>query len=136
MKKIFKTLIFAAILFLPVFSFAAGLVPPCEDVMVTPVIKECIWGWDQLMILIANVIDFLIFYLSLPIAAIVFAYSGWLFMTSGDNPGKRDQAKSIFWKVGLGLVIAMAAWLIVNTILTSLVNPELLDKYSLLKGVL
>ena len=133
MKKIFKTLIFAAILFLPVFSFAAGLVPPCAEDLVT---KECIWGWDQLMILIANVIDFLIFYLSLPIAAIVFAYSGWLFMTSGDNPGKRDQAKSIFWKVGLGLVIAMAAWLIVNTILTSLVNPELLDKYSLLKGVL
>src|SRR3990172_8704609 len=132
MKKIFKTLIFVAILFLPVFSFAAGLVPPCGE---DPVTKECIWGWDQLMILIANVIDFLIFYLSLPIAAIVFAYSGWLFMTSGDNPGKRDQAKSIFWKVGLGLVIAMAAWLIVNTILTSLVNPELLDKYSLLKGV-
>ncbi|HEY4714972.1 MAG TPA: pilin [Candidatus Paceibacterota bacterium] len=108
-------------------STGGGLVPDCPE-------TGC--GWDQLMLLVAKVIDFLVFYLSLPIAAIAFAYAGFLLMTSGDNSGKRDQAKEIFRKVGLGLVIAMAAWLIVSTILTTLVDPALLDKYSLLKGIL
>ena len=107
----------------PLATKGEGLVP-CTD--------NC--GWDELLILVHNLIQFVVFYLSLPIAAIVFAYSGWLFMTSGDNPTKRAQAISIFKKVGLGLVIAMSAWLIVNTILTTLIDPDKLKLYSLLKG--
>ena len=101
-----------------------GLIPDCPA-------EGC--GWDQFMLLIKKVIDFAIFGLSLPVGAIVIAWTGFLFMTSGDDPGKRKKAKDALIKIVAGLVIAMAAWLIVNTILTSLIRHEVLKNYSLLK---
>ncbi len=76
--------------------------------------------WDDFMDLINGIINFLIFYLSLPIAALAFAYSGFLYMTSGDDVGKRKKAKDVFINVFKGLVIAVAAFLIVKAILIGL----------------
>ncbi len=89
-----------------------------------------------LMILVKNVIRFAIFDLSLPVATIAFVYGGYLLMTSGDDPGNRKKAKSMIIKVFAGLAIAMAAWVVVNTILTSLIPADRLQEYSLLKTFL
>lgn len=40
--------------------------------------------------------------------------------TSAANPGQREKAKKILTNVVLGFVIALAAWLIVKTLLSSL----------------
>jgi hypothetical protein len=72
------------------------------------------------MDLINKVISFLIFDISMPVAAVLFTYAGFLLMSSGDNPGKRKNAKNIFIGVGIGLVIAMVAWLLVQVILSTL----------------
>jgi len=80
--------------------------------------NEC--DFNDLMTLINNFINFLIFTLALPLAAIVFAWAGFLFMTSGGDSGKRTKAKGMLINVVIGLVIALAAWLIVQTILQSL----------------
>ncbi len=61
-----------------------------------------------------------IFVLVLPIAAIVFAYAGFLFITSGGDPGKKTAAKNAMTKLLIGIVVIMMAWLLVKTVLTSL----------------
>ncbi|MFA6324937.1 MAG: pilin [Candidatus Paceibacterota bacterium] len=77
-------------------------------------------GWNNLMKLINNIVDFILFRMAIPIAAIMFAYAGILLLTAGGDTNKAKKAKTIFLNVALGIVIAAAAWLIINTILTIL----------------
>lgn len=131
MKNIYKTLIFIsvlAILILPSMAFA-GIVPPCGNTDVpigppdpttgvVPTRTDCIWGWAQLLLLINNLIDFIFKFLVMPIAAIMFAWAGLLLVTSGGSESRATEAKTIFTNVVIGLVIAAAAWLIINTLLS------------------
>lgn len=75
--------------------------------------------------LIRNVVKFLIFYLAVPLAAISFAVAGVMILTSGGNTGQVEQAKEIFWNVLIGLIVALAAWLVVNAILIGLGAKQL-----------
>ena len=109
-KKIVASALAFAILFLPVISFAAGLVP-CDG-------PDC--GWNELMTLINNVINFVLFRLAVPIAAIMFAYAGILLLTSGGNTSQKEKAKKVFTGVAMGIVIAAAAWLIVHLVVSIL----------------
>ncbi|MBU0611821.1 hypothetical protein KKA39_02210 [Patescibacteria group bacterium] len=90
---------------------SGGLVPDCPE-------AGC--GFNELICLINNVIQFILFRMAVPIAAIMFAYAGILLLFSGGDTSKRSKAKSIFTNVAIGLIIAIAAWLIVETILTLL----------------
>ncbi len=60
------------------------------------------------------------------IAGVIFtltlAYGGYLYMTSGGDSGKREQAHSILWNTLKGFVIILVAWLIVYTIINTLVD--------------
>lgn len=81
-------------------------------------------GFNEFITLIQNVIEY-IFILVLPIAAIVFAYAGFLFLTSGGNAEKRKAAKKAMVSVIIGVLIVMVAWIAVRTVLSALgVNPE------------
>ena len=87
-----------------------GLVP-CD--------KGC--GFNDFMALINKVIKFILYGMVIPIAAIMFAYSGFLMFTAGgEAAGARTRAKSIFFSVVWGLIIAVAAFLIIRTILSIL----------------
>ena len=77
-------------------------------------------GWNNLMTLVNNVVNFVLFKLALPIAAIMFVYAGFELVTSGGSSEKKSKAKKIFTNVAIGLILAAAAWLIVNTILVLL----------------
>jgi hypothetical protein len=68
------------------------------------------------MVLIYNIINFVLFKLAMPIAGIMFAYAGVLFIFSqgGETTTK---AKGIFGNVVIGIVLVAGAWLIVKTIL-------------------
>ncbi len=77
-------------------------------------------GFDELMKLINKVINFLLFTIAMPLAAIIFAYAGFLLITAGGDPAKVTQAKAIIKNLLIGFVIALAAWLIINTILSTL----------------
>ncbi len=50
----------------------------------------------------------------------VIAYAGWELMISGDNSSARSKAKSRLYKVLVGLVIILIAWLIVRLITSAL----------------
>ena len=70
--------------------------------------------------LINNIINWII-----SIAGVIFTisaiYGGFLYMTSGENPGNKEKARSILWNTILGFVIILCAWLIVYTLLTYLI---------------
>ena len=85
-------------------------------------------GWPELMDLVNRGIKYIIL-LSVPIAAIAFAYAGFLIMSAGGNAGQVKRAREIFQDVLVGLFFILAAWAIVNTILTALTGGG----YSLLR---
>ncbi len=48
----------------------------------------------------------------------MFAYAGFELVTSGGSTEKKSKAKSIFTSVAIGLIIAAAAFLIIQTVLS------------------
>jgi hypothetical protein len=113
-------------LIVPVFSFAQtstsqGLIPcgrtPGPDVD-PATIHSC--GFKDIMTLINKLITFILVYMAVPIAAIMFFYAGFKMVTSGGNPESRGTAKNVFTNAVIGLVIAAGAWLIVKTLLVIL----------------
>jgi hypothetical protein len=75
--------------------------------------------WNGLMALINGIINFVLFKLAIPVAAIMFAYAGFLMVTAGGGEGK-TKAKEIFGNAVFGLLMAAAAWLIISTVLSIL----------------
>lgn len=136
MKQIKKILTYLAILsmfIMPAFSLAQvdtdfpdeafsrgeSLVPCGNDK--TPagvIINPCSFG--DAMELINEVVKFILFKLAIPVAAIMFAYAGFLMVTSGGSTEAKSKAKNIFSNAVFGLVIAAGAWLIIRTILSIL----------------
>lgn len=106
---------------LPTFSYALGGLVPCDN---TPdasgvIANPC--GFNELLDMVNIVIKFVIFDMVLPISAIMFAYAGFLMITAGgEAAGARTKAKGIFTNAVIGLIIAVAAWLIIRTILSIL----------------
>ncbi|MDH5442190.1 MAG: pilin [Candidatus Nomurabacteria bacterium] len=77
-------------------------------------------GFSTLLETISRIINFILFTLATPLFTILFIYAGVMYMSSGGNETKRTQAKTIIRNVVIGYVIAIAAWLIVATLLRSL----------------
>lgn len=103
----------------PVFSFAAEPLVPC--------LTEANPGscdFNAFMTLINKVIRFILFYMAIPIAAIMFVYAGFLMLVPGsESASKKTKGKEIFWNAFIGLILAAAAWLIIRTILLILGYP-------------
>lgn len=72
------------------------------------------------MLQVNKLISFLLFDLAMPLAAICFAYAGFLYMSSGGSGEQISKAKGIFKNVLFGFVIALAAWLLVKAIMLGL----------------
>lgn len=71
-----------------------------------------------------KVINFILFTLATPILIIVLIAGGFIYLTSGGNPKKTETAKGLITSAIAGIIIAFAAWLIVDTILKTLVNEK------------
>ena len=63
-------------------------------------------------------------YLAVFLTAILFAWAGWKYITAGGDSGQAGEAKKIFWTVGIGLIIILSAWLVVDLIMKMLVKPS------------
>jgi amino acid transporter len=72
--------------------------------------------FKDVITLINTIITFIFKFLALPLAAIMFAYAGFLLVTAGGAEAK-SKAKKIFTNAVIGLVIAAAAVIIVKTLL-------------------
>jgi len=65
-------------------------------------------------------------YIAVFLSAILFAWAGWKYITAGGDATKAGDAKNIFWTVGVGLILILAAWLIVDLIMKMLVSENAL----------
>jgi hypothetical protein len=84
---------------------------------VVDVAEQC--DFNGFMVAVAAVIDVAIWFATV-IAAIIFAYAGFKYMTGGGNPGQIKEATGMFANVFWGYVIVLSAWLLVKFILTAL----------------
>lgn len=76
--------------------------------------------FNSVMQLANNIINFLLKTIALPLFGLIFAYVGWLYMSSAANPSQRSNAKKILINSVVGFVIAMAAFLIIKLVLSTL----------------
>ena len=133
MKSFLIYLAMFSMLAMPAFSFAAqtdtdipdpdfvakkSLVPcghaNAEGVVTNP----C--SFKDAMAMINGGINFLLTFMAIPIAAIMFAYAGFLMVTSGGSTESRGKAKTIFANTALGLAFVAGAWIVVKTLLSIL----------------
>lgn len=82
-------------------------------------------GYNELIMMINRGIKYFIF-LSTFVGAGMFVWAGFLYFAaaSSANPAKKEQAKKIFGSVVGGLIIIYTAWLIVYTVMTTLLDDN------------
>lgn len=121
-KKISLFILAFAIIFTPpIMVLGAGLVPACNTkIDTTSGLFSDPCNFDTLMTLVNNVINFLLITLATPLFALILIYVGWLYLSSGGSSENVTKAKKILKNAFIGYVIALAAWLIVKVILTTL----------------
>ena len=54
----------------------------------------------------------------------MFIWAGFLYLTAAGNEGQVKKAHELFWAVFIGIVIALAAWLLVNAVLTFFLGED------------
>lgn len=69
-------------------------------------------------VLIQNVYKFLMFTILPPLAILSVAIAGFLWFTSAGNQNQAGKAIAILKAVVVGLVVAYAAWLVINFVIT------------------
>ncbi len=114
-RQTLLTLAMSTLFLLPFAASAAGVpdrIVPCHG-------TDCTCA--DLTTVAQNIINTSIF-VAVFLSAILFAWAGWK-MISGKSTGTSEDisgAKEILWNVVVGLVIIIAAWLIVDTIVKTL----------------
>src|SRR3989344_8572552 len=90
--------------------------------------EEC--NFCHLFELGQNIIDYVL-KTYIPLFALVFIfYAGFLLLTSAGNEERVKQARSVITNVFIGLFIALAAWMAVNLLMTTLFNDEIAGSWS------
>ena len=80
------------------------------------------------IIQLANNIISVGIYLAVLVAVAMFAYAGFLYLTSVGDTGKMKEAHTIFTNAAYGFIFVLGAWLIVTLILSALVREGLLKE--------
>ena len=117
-KKVITVLI---VFFLPSILSAAALVPDCGG-------QPC--SLEKLGTLFGNVMQFLISDILVPISIISLAIIGYQYLTAMGNPGKLAKVHELFLNVLWGILVALAAWAVIELIFTTL-SGESFTKYLL-----
>lgn len=123
-KKILA-LVMSFIFILPFLTYAAGytfngLLPTvCTDGSSE---TEC--NFDAIVATINHALNWFIGMAGI-IAAITFAIAGIQMLLNPDNPGKREEAMTMFKKTIYGLIIVLSAWLLMKVAITALTREEI-----------
>ena len=101
-------------------SFAHATTIPYWGPIVPTNNATCAGSWEGLIQLVNNLIAFALTVVMGIVAPIMFAYIGFSFIVSGGEPSARTKAKDMALNLVVGIVLAMAAYIIVYFLLTSL----------------
>lgn len=110
--------ILSGLVFLPLATFAAGIVPDCGLGANQYMCQAC-----HLAALTHNILVVLVG-LAVAAATLMFAYAGFLYVTAAANHGNIDSAKRIFGQVLLGLILVLTAWLVIDLTLRVFTNQS------------
>ncbi|MFA6797252.1 MAG: Ser-Thr-rich GPI-anchored membrane family protein [Candidatus Paceibacterota bacterium] len=81
-------------------------------------------NFNALIGIINNAINWFVG-ISASIAALTFAYAGAQILFHPDNPAKIEEGKKMLWKTVLGLLIILCSWLVIYTIINTLVPKDM-----------
>lgn len=84
----------------------------------------CPAGWGMLITVINHIIELLLTLAIVFIAPIMIAFAGFLYVINPVSPNERGRANKILRNTIVGIVVALAAWLIVDAIMAVLYNPS------------
>jgi hypothetical protein len=101
----------------PALALAAGL--PTQIVTCTGV--NC--SVCDLATVAQNVLNTGIFIMVF-LSAVLFAWAGWEMLTAQGSTEKYSHAKSIFGNVVLGLVIILAGWIVIDTLMRAMLGSS------------
>ena len=91
--------------------------------------------FNDLFVMADNIISFLTTYIAIPVATIAIVVGGVFWAVNAANPSYVQKGKSIIWTALVGLIISLAAWLIIKFIVVLLtegggLGNELLDVFN------
>lgn len=116
MKKISLIFFIVTAVFFASFSPAFGALVPCGGEGQNPC-TLCDLG-----VLIANIIEFLLYFLLAPFAVLSVLAAGLLILTAAGDENRLNWGKSIFKNAVFGIIIAFSAYLVVITILDAVLS--------------
>jgi len=81
---------------------------------------QCALGWGAVLMVVNNVIRFLVTIAVVFVAPIMIAYAGFLYVVNSMNPSGISKAKGILLNTIIGIIIALAGYLIVDAVMAVL----------------
>ncbi|MDD2753171.1 MAG: hypothetical protein PHT44_00960 [Candidatus Portnoybacteria bacterium] len=88
----------------------AALVPACRGASCTP----C-----NFLQLISNIVMFLVRDVTAPLAGLLFLIGGIMMIWAGGDETRYKKGKDTFKSTAIGVLIVLASWAIVNTLITT-----------------
>src|SRR3989338_6894070 len=128
--SIFALLLVFGSVALPLVAHAGGIpffgpIIPNEQITVNGVVTNqnvCAAGWGMLITVINNIISLLLTLAIVFVAPLMIAYAGFLFVVNPVDSSGISKARGILTNTIVGIVIALAGWLIVDAIMVVLYN--------------
>jgi hypothetical protein len=121
----FFALLFALGLFATPHLVHAGGVPFFGPIIPQTVNQDtCPASWGMLITVINNIIKFMITIVIVFVAPLMIAWSGFLMVIYQDSESGLGKAKKILTNTVVGILIALAGWMIVDAIMAVLYDPK------------
>ena len=111
----------------PLSAHAGGV--PFFGPIIPDEYNRCAANWGLLMVVINNIISLFITIAILFIAPLMVAYSGFLFVVNPVNASGKEEAKKVLQNTVVGIVIALAGWMIVDALMAVLYEPGNASKH-------
>lgn len=89
-----------------------------------PGTAKAMCDWCDLGQLVKNVIDFTLTYIAIPLATAFVAVGGFMIMVAGGSPERAKKGRDILKAAIIGLIIALGAWLIIDTVIKLLTGNQ------------
>ncbi len=114
----------SSLVLLPLAAHAAAAIPFFGPIIPPGTDAVCPAGWGMVMVVINNIISFFITIAIVFVAPLMIGYAGFLMVFNPTSVGDVGKAKTILWNTAIGIVIALAGWVIVAAIMAVLYNPN------------
>gem|GEM_PF-4290755 len=98
-----------------------GIVPECGE---NGTGSTC--GWIELVALANNIINFIVWAAGIVVVIAIFM-AGFRLVTARGNPSELTKAKSALAKAIGGFCVVLLAWLLVSTVMSSFLRPDLVN---------